>query len=74
MIKLLNSVVDRSGFTYSLFVEINKSSLEDHFDVRFFSTYTGASDPSKEQTKWRTTLPRTAFHNLVDGFSISGLT
>lgn len=73
MIKLLNSVVDRSGFTYSLFLEIKKSSLEDHFDVRFFSTYTGASDSSKEQTKWQTTLPRSAFHNLVDGFSISGL-
>lgn len=69
MITLINEVIDKSGHSYRLFAEINESSLKEHYDIRFFSTYSGASNPDKEQTKWKTTLPRESFSHLLDVFS-----
>lgn len=65
---LINEVVDRHNKSYQLFVEINDSSLPDHYDIRFFSTYSGASNPLAEQTKWRTTLPKGSLQNLLNSF------
>ncbi len=66
MISLINQVIDKSGHSYKLFVETNNSSLKGHYDIRFFSTYSGASNPDKEQTKWMTTLPEDSIINLID--------
>lgn len=65
---LINEVIDRHNKSYQLFVEINESSLLDHYDIRFFSTYSGAKNPLAEQTKWKTTLPKGALQNLLNSF------
>lgn len=65
MKKLINEATDRSGYSYKLFLEVSRSNLDNHFDIRFFSTYSGSSNPENEQTKWMTTLPKESFVELV---------
>lgn len=62
---LLNKVVDGKDRTYELFLEINKSSLKNHFDIRFFSKFSASSNPDSEQTKWKTTIPKESIENLI---------
>ena len=63
---LLNRVIDGQNQSYELFLELKPSSLPEHFDIRFFSKFSGANDPDSEQTKWKTTLPRDAIINLAN--------
>lgn len=64
MRQLINETIDRHNGVYRLYVELEFSSLPDHYDVRFFSTYSGASNPDAEQTKWKATLPKSALETL----------
>ena len=64
MKQLINETVDRHDGIYRLYLELNKSNLPDYYDIRFFSTYSGASNPDAEQTKWKSTLPKSALENL----------
>lgn len=65
---LLNEVIDGQGRSYKTFVEFEKSNLPHHFELRFFSTFSGAKDPLAEQTKWKATLPRAAFLEMISAF------
>ena len=64
MKQLINEVVDRHNAVYRLYVDINRSNLPDHYDIRFFSTYSGSSNPDAEQTKWKSTLPKSALKQI----------
>lgn len=64
MKQLINEVVDRHDKSYRSYVELEKSSLPGHYDVRFFSTYSGSSNPDAEQTKWKSTIPKSALESL----------
>ena len=68
MKRLINEVVDRHNCSYRLFLDIERSSIPDSFDIRFFSTYSGASNPDAEQTKWQSTLPRNAILEMISAF------
>lgn len=68
MRKLLNEVIDGQGQSYKTFVEFEKSSLPNHYELRFFSTFSGAKDPLAEQTKWKATLPRNSFLEMISVF------
>lgn len=63
---LINEVVDIHGKFYRLYFEIKKSSLPNYYDLRFFSTYSGASNPDAEQTKWKTTLPKESIQKIIN--------
>lgn len=62
---LINEVIDRHGDTHKLYLSLSKSGLKDYVDVRFYSTYSGSSNPEAEQTKWQTTLPRESYFSLM---------
>lgn len=64
MKKLINDVVDGQGQSYKLYFEVKQSSLPNHYDIRFFSTFSGAADVEAEQTKWKTTIPKEALHEI----------
>ena len=70
MNRIINSVIDRHGHTYTLSVEIKKSSLKNFYDIRMYSRYSGANDPLAEQTKWKTTIPREAVTLFRDALSL----
>lgn len=63
---ILNEVIDGQNQSYRLYVDIDKSSLKDHYDIRFFSKFSGANDPESEQTKWKTTLPTESIFVLTN--------
>lgn len=69
MKNLINENIDTHGNVYRLWVELKNSSLKDHVDVEFYSTYTGSKNPDNKQTKWKTTLPRGAFISLMAEFN-----
>lgn len=68
MKKLLNEVIDGQGQSYKTFLELEKSSLPNYYELRFFTTFSGAKDPLAEQTKWKATLPRAAFLEMISAF------
>lgn len=70
MNRVINSVIDRHGQTYTLSVEIKKSSLQNFYDIRMYSQYSGAKNPLAEQTKWQTTMPKEAVTLFRDALSL----
>lgn len=63
---LLNKVVDGKDRIYELFLELNPSSLENYFDIRFYSKFSESNNPEGEQTKWKTTIPRASLETLMN--------
>lgn len=70
MKSLINEVVDRHNQSYKLYMEIEDSSIGGYVDIRFYSTYSGASNPETEQTKWKTTLSYEAINEIEETLSL----
>ena len=51
-------------------MDLEDSSIGGYVDMRFYSTYSGASNPEAEQTKWKTTLPYESIDEIIDNLSI----
>ena len=69
MQQLINENTDIHGNVYRLWLDLKKSSLKDYVDVEFYSTYSCAKNPENKQTKWKTTLPKVAYKNLMVEFT-----
>lgn len=66
---LINEVTDIHNNSYKLYLSVSKSNTKGYVDIRFYSTYSGASNPEAEQTKWKTTIPKDSLFTMIESLS-----
>lgn len=68
-VECISETITRENDVYRLFVEIKQDKIPELVQLRFFSTFSAASKPEQEQTKWRTTVDKTVLKSLADVLS-----
>lgn len=68
-VELISETVTRENDIYRLFVEVKQDKIPELVQLRFFSTFSAASRPKQEQTKWRTTVDKSVLKTLVSALS-----
>ena len=64
-VECISETITHGDDVYRLFVEIKQDKIPELVELRFFSTFSAASKPEQEQTKWRTTVNKDVLKNLL---------